>query len=248
MFQRVRVVTTTLAEIDDPRVGFAVRTIKAVRELTGQQLIIVDGSKPLTKGVFESAGAEVHDQVPGSTMGASRRQAIQLGLDAGAQVIVWLEPEKYPMVPFLPQLVAPVLSDDFHLVIPRRRSLQSYPAYQMAKELEGNWQAASMTGRPDLDLWSGPRIMNRRVAEIFTAYKGQYRDRWESIFVPAVWALLMDFRVGSVEVDYVHPFEQAMQEDGSPEFNRKRDVQLEDILAAISQAIAEFKGTSSGPV
>lgn len=236
-FRNVRVVTTTLSKNpDDLRVALAIRTINAVKAMTGNPMIVIDGSPEPVKDLLRSAGADVVDEDPtNKTMGDSRRQAVYWGEMAGSDIIIWMEPEKYPLVPFLPQLVAPVMNGEFDLVIPRRRSLRSYPAYQMAKELEGNHEVASMTGRPDLDLWSGPRIMNRKAATLFTHYRGQFGDRWESIFIPVVETLSMGLRVGSVTVDYVHPPEQTAAESG-PEFDQKRDVQLNVLVEAMRLA------------
>ena len=83
--------------------------------------------------------------------------------------VIWVEPEK-TFAQHVPLLVNLMGDQGPDLIIPRRASLRSYPDYQMAKELEGNHEAGTLTGRPDLDLWFGPRVMNRRMAELFVEY------------------------------------------------------------------------------
>lgn len=239
LFQQVYVATTTYSNgIGELRTQLALRTIKDLVALTGHPPIVVDASPDLASvAAFEEAGAYIVLQNPNTRMGQSRRQAVRYAMDDGAKIVIWMEPEKYPMVPFLPNLVAPILSDEFDIIIPRRRTLRSYPEHQMLRELQGNHEAGSMTGRPDLDLWVGVRVMNIKAAGLFLNYDGECGDRWESIFIPVVMALREGLRVGSVDVDYVHPPEQTKAETGDPEFDRKRDVQLEVLLASINMAI-----------
>lgn len=142
-------------------------------------------------------------------MSASRRQCLHLGLETDADIIVWLEPEKHPMVPLLRSCIEYLTNTNCDVVIPRRQTFTNYPAYQRDVELLANWEAATITGRPDLDLWVGPRIMNRRAAELMATYNGRHGDNWETLFIPIISMIANGWTVGSTTVDYIHPIEQA---------------------------------------
>lgn len=235
MSTQVAVVTTTFSKtVKDLRLQLAIRTVREIKNLLGYGPIIVDASPDPVKLALEEAGGQVYQQRPDTTMGSARRQAVSQALSQGAETIIWMEPEKYPLVESLPRLVEFKRLWPYDLVIPRRASLRSYPAYQMAKELEGNHEAGSLTGRPDLDLWFGPRVMDRRAAELFCSYDGRYGDRWESIFIPVMMSLRKGLHVTGHTVDYIHPPEQTASESG-PDMDQKRDDQLNSLLAAMDQ-------------
>lgn len=229
------VVTTTFSKnVQDMRFKLALNMVSSIVQRFGTGPIIVDDSPAEVKDALRAIGGQVFDQEPGTGMGAARRQAVKVALEQGAETIVWMEPEKHPLVTFLDQLVDQFDFDRADLLIPRRRSLRSYPTYQMVKELEGNHEAGSLTRRPDLDLWFGPRVMNRRAARLMVDYDGQYGDRWDSIFIPVLMALKRNYTVVGHTVDYVHPPEQTAAES-DPSMDRKRDEQLVTLLDGMSQ-------------
>lgn len=210
--------------------------------IAGYKVIVVDGSpESWVQAVLQQCGAVVLRET-GKGMGAARRQAIQAALDS--QCIIWLEPEKAPLVPLLAPVVRKITVDGIDLVVPRRASLASYPQYQQYCELTGNHEVGNLTGRPELDLWFGPRVMNPRVAKLFTGYDGEYGDRWDSIFAPVARAIAMDepqssqsagkpIKVASVVVDYRHPPEQTAAESNDKTMDRKRDQQLAELVDAM---------------
>lgn len=51
-----------------------------------------------------------------------------------------------------------------------------------------------------------------------------------AIFLPIVAALYKGFKVKSVEVPYIHPEEQTQIERNDPQFVRKRQIQLKNII------------------
>lgn len=229
------IVTTTFYKSrEDVRFECALATAEAARDL-GHKLVVVDGSpERWVQDAFEERHAIVLREAARG-MGASRRQALQAALDDSdkGDVFVWIEPEKYPLVPLLGAGLAKVTADGIDMVLPRRDNLDSYPQYQQFCELRGNWQVGNLTGRPDLDFWFGPRVMNRRATEYFTGYNGEYGDRWDSIFVPVARALAAGLRVESVVVDYVHPPQQTAAEAGDETMDRKRDQQLAELVEAM---------------
>lgn len=239
--QAVLVTTTFFKSLQDLRCTLAIETMEAARSRS-YPIIVVDGSPdPEVRSIFSVNGATVCQQyLPG--MGASRRQAIQAGLDwngGAADIIVWIEPEKYPIVPLLEPLIQVVSLGITDLVIPQRRTLDSYPCYQAASERLANLALGAITGRPDLDLYIGPRVMNREMAKLFLGYDGRYGDNWEILFIPVLSALAQSKRVDSRLVDYVHPAEQT-EAEATPEMDRKRDRQRVDIISAMARAAQDM--------
>lgn len=204
----------------------------------GFPLIVVDGSPdPMIQKVLLDTRASVYPQSqPG--MGASRRQCLHLGLETDADIIVWLEPEKHPIVPLLRPCIEHLVSGGCDIVIPRRQTFTNYPAYQHHVELWANWEAATITGRTDLDLWVGVRIMTRRAAKLMATYDGRFGDNWEILFVPIISMIANGWTVGSTTVDYIHPIEQAGEDDDT--MRAKRDKQRTDLLNAMRNEAEEI--------
>ena len=95
---KIALVTTTFStKPSDLRFQLALKTCQAAKK-AGYPIHIVDGSPnpEISKQLFQ-AGAVVESEKERG-MGASRRQCFRMGLNSGADVIVWLEPEKYPFV------------------------------------------------------------------------------------------------------------------------------------------------------
>jgi hypothetical protein len=228
-------VTTTFSKNpQDLRFQLALKTCQAAKGC-GYPLYIVDGSPDpgMRELLLQDGATEVAaETVKG--MGASRRQVLQMGLDSGADVIVWLEPEKYPFVP----LIGPCaeLVGKYDIVMPARKNLDGYPKYQHWSELRAMRQIGIVTGRPDLDWFFGPRVLTRNAAELFLSYTGQAGgDSWHILVIPVLWALSRSRRmlVGGRFVDYVHPPEQSAAEEGDIAMDRKRDEQRVVLETAI---------------
>ena len=98
---RVVLVTTTFSpSIDDMRGRLALKTCHMARECD-YSIIVVDGSPSQEfKQALRETGATVIDQKEFG-MGASRRETLNAGVAYDAEVVVWLEPEKHPLVPLL---------------------------------------------------------------------------------------------------------------------------------------------------
>ncbi len=234
MNDRIVLVTTTFSKsVEDVRAQLALKTCRAARD-NNYRIIVVDGSPcEEFKQALRETGATVIDQKkPG--MGQSRRECFDAGLSTGADVIVWLEPEKYTLVPLLGPCVSPVLSGEVDVVIPRRRNLDGYPQYQHWSELRANWELGNITKRFDIDFYIGPRIMNRQATMIMAEYQPiHYGDNWEILFIPLLWFLTGGVSIDSVIVDYVHPAEQLIEDDES--MRSKRDKQRIDLVSAMQR-------------
>lgn len=246
--QVVLVTTTFSKSVEEMRAQLALKTCRAAKE-NGYRIIVVDDSPCQEfKAALRETGATVINQSkedPG--MGGSRRQTLKAGVATGGEAIVWIEPEKYPLVPLLGPCIAPVLEDEVDVVIPRRRNLDGYPQYQHLSELRGNWEIGNITGRPDLDLYIGPRVLSPTAAATMAKYDGRcglntYGDNWEILFIPILWFLQHRLFVKSIVVDYVHPVEQLVEDDEV--MRAKRDKQRIDLVSAMSREAESlyFKG------
>ena len=228
---QVVIATTTFYQSkSEVRARCALRLIDEATQ-KGYGVVVVDGGSP--PKFCEAAGREGVSvyRASQSGMGASRRQAIALALRA--EVIVWTEPEKYPLVRDLDRVVAPIQEDRADLVIPQRWSLESYPPLQQLAEKFGNAFFNQLIGFNGMDPWFGPRAMNQDAARYFLDYPGTYGDKWDSIFVPLVRARAAGLRLASVEVDYIHPPEQTAEEEESTSMTYKRYMQLANLIPAL---------------
>ncbi|MDP3778856.1 MAG: hypothetical protein Q8R30_02270 [bacterium] len=240
----VLVTTTFASSLDDPRFLQDISTCTEAW-MEGFPFICVDGSPDSVgervRDRLRMSGAAVFPQ-RGRGMGASRRETLRYGLETDAQVIVWLEPEKYPLVALLDPCIELVANGSYDVIVPRRKNLDSYPAYQHWSELRANWELADIIGQYDLDLMFGPRVLSRRAAELFASYVGETpaTDQWEILFIPVLRALYCGMRVGSCTVSYIHPPEQTARENGDAAVDRKRDEQRVNLIAAMREEIQKL--------
>jgi hypothetical protein len=225
----------------DVRVTMALETFEAL-VAAGHPVVCVDGGSP-TKIVqqFIDLGVIVLPE-GGRSMGAGRRLALaQAGHMAGPDgVVVWMEPEKLPFVQFLSEVAEPIFAGLADLVIPKRSSMHTYPHEQQHAEALGNATVYNLTGR-HWDFWFGPKVMNQRALQLFLDYEGKYGDKWDAIMIPSLRAIASsDYRVRSVEVNYLHPKGQTEQEEGNNNFVMHRVGQLANIVPAITQEAVEL--------
>jgi len=234
---KVAIATSTLYNPDWESYGLraelAKKTIINAKNI-GYEISIVDGgsSDELLKE-FERYGAKVIVELQRSdTMGAQRRNAIEYACNLGRDVIVWMEPEKETYVSEIEKTVTPIIEGSAEMVIPRRKSLESYPVFQQHFEQMGNIFWKDVTGT-DLDVWFGPRTWKKEMSRYFLDYKGEYGDKWDSIFVPVVNAIFDGRKVISVDVDYIHPKKQTEAEEHNIKFYMKRVEQLDNLTNAL---------------
>ncbi len=237
MNKKVCLVTTTFTKDgNDMRFKLALKTCQMAREHE-YPIYIVDGSPDqMMQTQLILNGATKVNSERGRGMGASRRQCLLMGLATNADVIIWLEPEKHTIVPLLGKCVELIQSNQAQLVVPRRRNLDGYPMYQQLSEHRGNWEIGNILGRTDLDLYIGPRVMNRAAATIMASYNGKcgentYGDRWEILFIPIAQMISAKMNIQSVVVDYVHPTEQLVEDDEL--MRKKRDEQFKDLVESM---------------
>ncbi len=236
---KVTIVTTTFynpdSEIDRVRSNLAVQMVRSAAG-AGYQVIVVDGGSRDDKflGKLREYGADLHVQ-KANGFGSGRREAIGHAYNSGKPIIAMTEPEKVPLIPQLRKIILPLLYDEADLVVPKRRSLDSLPPSQRYAELYGNQVWKEITGT-DLDMWFGPKTWRKLPTpgqDYFLAYDNrEYGDRWDSINIPVMLAMLSGKKVKSVLVPYTHPREQTLAEEGDPELSMKRLQQLNNLIPA----------------
>lgn len=233
--------TLTKDPTDDHRFDLT-RQMCQLAKVFGYPVYIVDGSlyENTVRDALTDAGATRVIKQKEKGMGASRRECIGAGLDTGAAVICWIEPEKVGMIPVLEPCVE-MVRQGYDIVVPwRNRLYADYPPYQALSEGWMNFEMAQATGLK-LDFCSGPRVMSRRAAELLLSYRGQsrvdptarYDDDWSLLHVPILWAFQDGMRIGSCPVDYVHPAIQTALEVNDVEMDHKRDVQRAAVVGAV---------------
>lgn len=205
--------------------------VKAVE--SGYEIVIVDGGSPASfRQEIKGAGAQVYLH-PELGMGEQRRKAIQYVFDQGADIIVWMEPEKEPFISLIGRTAEPIIEGRADMVVPERNSLELYPAFQQASEKSGNAFWKELTG-VRLDVFFGPRVWRRKLSSYFLDLNVEkYGDKW-AIYIPVLNAIIDGEIVVGVRVDYIHPKKQTEVEKHDPEFQLKRQSQLENFRQAVS--------------
>jgi hypothetical protein len=164
-------------------------------------------------------------------IGNARRQCIAAGVESGAEIIVYVDPEKSPFIAFLESCLAPLYAGTADFVVPARRSLTGYPLFQQYGEQFINAYWAELTGT-SFDVSFGPRCFTRDLAYLFLEYDGAYGDKWDSIFIPVMRAVKEKVRMASVVTDFVYPASQRKIEAHDLYFYDKRLEQVNNLVSA----------------
>ncbi len=230
--EKVIVATSTLYREDNVtdkiRAKLALKTIKKARK-DGYEIIVVDtGNWIELRKRFEKSGAIVIED-KSETMGASRREAFREACNRNADIIIWMEPEKHDFIRSIKECVKPIIENKADIVIPKRKSVKSYPLAQQLIEPFANLFWKELT-KSDLDMWFGVRIFRREVSHYFLEYRGEYGDKWDSLFIPIINALAKKKKIVSIEINYKHDKSQTKDEEHSIDFYKKRVEQLNTLL------------------
>src|SRR3989344_4598190 len=225
---KISIATTSLynldSESDKVRAEISLETVKTARQY-GYEINIVDGGSPKELvAQYVTLGAKVYDEAI-KGMGPGRRQVIQISLESSKDVILWMEIEKVGIIKYLSELAKPIILGEADMVIPKRKSLKSYPKTQQYAEPLGNLLWKTLTGE-ELDVWFGPKLFNQETSQYFLNYSGEYGDKWDSIMMPVMDALYGGKKVISYVIDYEHPKKQTKVEEGNLELDLKRIEQL----------------------
>lgn len=249
----MRVVVATITRYErggEIRAHLAKLTILKAGRL-GFPIVIVDGgSPPGLLHEFANLGANVFSS-PNLGMGASYRQSLEkaagLASTLGEDCVYFLtQAEKYSFIRKIPRLVQAMTQTGADLVIPKRRSLASYPPEQAHMERMSNLAFHYLTGQ-DLDICTGTRLIAPTALNHFQGYAGDYGDRWESIHVPVFRCLAAGLKVVGVPVDYHHPPAQTREEIGNMTFFQKRVDQIANDFSAFCQEAYKLGLTTQAP-
>ncbi|MDO8509323.1 MAG: hypothetical protein Q7S27_06610 [Nanoarchaeota archaeon] len=232
---KIVIATTTFYNFNNKsdriRAKIAERTFRKAQK-EGYLVICVDGGSPL-KFIekIRKLGVKVYPQkIKG--MGNSRRQVFSEAYKSGKEIIIWTEPEKESFIKEIKKAVGPIIKEKADMVIPKRKSLKSYPVSQMHIERFGNAFWKQLTGK-DLDIWAGMRIFKRDIVKYFLDYVGEYGDTWEILVIPIMDIIKDKNRIVSLEINYQHPKEQTHIEEKDIEFYKKRLDQLNNLIPAV---------------
>lgn len=243
---KVVIVTTTKytsKKGDIVRARLAEKTIRHATEL-GYEILVLDGgsSDDLLKS-FEKDGARIYLQ-NSKTMGGSRRELIQEAYKTEKEIILWVEPEKEPFIPLIQKTIESLIDNTSDLVIPRRKSLESYPLFQQYSEKLANLYLKELMG-VDWDICFGPKAWKREMSHYFLDYNGEYGDLWESLQIPMLNMFFDGKRIKEEYLDYVHPREQTEVERNNYEFNKKR---IEQFTKTINTFESYWKNFQAGKI
>jgi hypothetical protein len=233
----VSVITTTYyPDPTDPiqqvRATLALKTIRALGNASFPVTVIDGGSDESIFPIHELDARVItvddHDMV------FTRQLAAASVVDRNPFLthMVWLEPEK-DLADQLPQWIERAVEESAAVLIPMRKSMESYPLHQQISERALNEQLADIFGREMGDQVFGPRIF-RRDAVIkhwlrdFGDYNSEARQ-WSAITAPAWSALAAGDRVVGLPVDFEYPQTQTLVETDNDSMAAKRLLQR-DVL------------------
>jgi len=253
--------------VDKIRGDLAIETITEAKK-KGFQIALVDGgSSDAFKAELVKLGVTPSPELERG-MSPGRQQSFKEGSALeGVRINNWLEPEKVSIVrDCLPAAILPIIEGTADVVVPERdeAAWETYPDYQVDYEKRANhlWNAILRKHNllpqdaPDLDAWFGPKFW-KNDPELNALFLKQYEfekrklkldqivrpELWpNAIFLPIVAALHQGRRVASMPVSYRHPQEQTGIELNNPEFRRRRDVQLKNIIASTIHFIRLLEG------
>ena len=200
----------------------------------GYHVSIVDGGSPdeFLKAVHGYGASLLVDSH--LNMMQSRLNAYHMACDTSRPVVNWSEPEKEPYVKEMHKPAKIILEGTSHLVLPKRKSLESYSEFQRGQEEIANRDWNILTGRDD-DPWFGPRTASNAVMKkYFAAYDGKCNDQWV-IYVPVLNAIKDGLFVASIYVDYTHPQIQTSDEKDDEQMKVKRVAQYGNYVRALER-------------
>ena len=247
--------------------------LQFIREATkrGCSLVVVEGESSLH--FYEALKTFENDHVhivkrQVKKRSPSKRLAIKkLMEDKHIKAIIPTEAEKFSLITdCLSALVAPVLSNNADIVIPKREEnlfKLTYSGYMYVSELEGNRlynELLKTNGLlpktiEDLDMFFGPRVIKneKKIVNLFlkrysfqigeTEFPREYFDPEQlsgTTFFPIVQALKNKLRVTSIEVPFRYPkLQKENEETGVIElFIEKRRAQRLGLLVELMHFVS----------
>lgn len=251
------VCTTFYQTIDEWRFQLALEMIAEAKKYNVKFYAIDASTNPAVSNAMSEAGAIVvpeNTENKGKGKGFAYRFGIQHVLNQHNNqssnqsthlILCIVEPEKVDFVRFLPQLASHIIqSNDAKILLPKRSKLSwnSLPFEQYHSEMLGNRHlynvATNVTPRftnDEIDWLFGPVVFDHTIAKYYLDYEG---SAWDAQIVPYInaWADQAT-NIQSVEIDYIHPFQQRQHEEFTLEYSSKRLHQLSLIMPIVQKAI-----------
>lgn len=234
--EKIAIATTTFykpnSEVDINREQIARKTLRKASD-KGYSVFVVDGgsTEEFLKEIEKYNNIKIFPELERG-MGKSRRQVMKEAYNSEKTFVTWTEPEKESYIDNIEMVGEYMQATNLDLVVPTRTSLDSYPTTQQYAEKFGNSVWKELTGT-NLDMWGGMRMFKRDLTNYFLNYEGKYGDLWDSIFIPVMDAIKDGKKVGSFNINYVHPLFQTEFEEGNVELSIKRLKQLENLIPAL---------------
>lgn len=253
------VAPTFYPNMEDPRYSIALDLCKEAARLE-LSLLLVDASPDENiRQSLAQAGQPfvqvVQQQSPGKK-GVALREGIVKAVhtlkeshqnDDVATFIAFQEPEKVDMLRHWKAVVDHMVATNSDVCVPARseHSFQSsYPLEQYHSESFANAHLNALARRvqfPAIDWTAGPMALHTRVAHHWISYTTGPQI-WDAQIVPLVrsqrWHAA---RVTSLEVDFFLPAVMKEMEEGSPEWNEKRLLQLNLLFELVGGALKADK-------
>jgi hypothetical protein len=224
----VVIATTTLYEgVDDLRFRLAYETLSKAVE-GGYSLCVVDGSRDtkVKNSLYflcrhENYFSKETTRGPGRNFGSQKRFALYQAaiLSSNKKIVVWIEPEKYGMIEWIPYMVYDLLLNNADIVVATRslESWSSYPSLQMMTEREINKNFEQHTGLKGLDVAFGPVAFHIKRAGFYFV-EGSYTEAGVFNHYAQQYAVIVAHRDGirikaSPPLDFSYPKEQYIAEE-----------------------------------
>lgn len=213
---------------------------EVIREGYSLAATVDDYSRPF----FDKRDAHLVD-AESQLIGPSRRQVVEWVLRnlKDNQVILWCEPEKWTVVKWFLAMAEPILDGSADIVVPRRKSLASYPHWQIPWEQLINACYREIIGM-NLDYCFGPKVLSSAACKYWLAYPGGQQnapDTHDSIVTYLLDAKLDGMRIAEVMVDYEHPASQTAAEVHDRAIMKRRMVTLTHLVDALVNREAMLK-------
>lgn len=244
-FDDLAIFTSTLYKDESSvvRAALAEKLFENAAELNIKCVTVDGGSSPeFLDKIKKFKNVQIVSE-PTLGMGESRRKALDVAMslmpaEENASFL-YVDPEKEDLIKeeSLEAMIKSLREGRADIVVPARKTMESYPKFQEWIEKRANKKAKKLMGdekeiEEAMDLWFGPKMFNREGAEYFLKYKGKL-DKWDSIIKPVADAYKDGKRIISVPVDFKYPETQKEQEEENRAFKKKRFEQYRKILAEL---------------
>lgn len=209
------------------------KIVKTIQELKkyGYDVITVDGgSSKETLGGMRKNEARIYKQKE-KGIGNAMKESIRHAYDSGADVIVYMESDKYSYPKEIEKTISQILNGEADLIIPSRniKSFLTYPPFQILTESFIN-ASLSVILKGLADYSYGPRTFSRKVAPYF--FESQYND-WGVMYNPLKRLKQDGFKIKPVYVDVSFTKEDYWREFANAKIWRYRLKQIKQDLSSV---------------